>query len=66
MNKLKEAAAQCTNDDTLYFCSDADADADADADSYSVFVFVSPILRFLIFDFRFSVGMDLMNEVMSM
>ena len=60
MNKLKEAAAQYTNDDTLYFCSDADADADADS------VFVSPILRFLIFDFRFSVGMDLMNEVMSM
>ena len=48
MNKLKEAAAQYTNDDTLYFCSDADADADADA------VFVFPILRFL-HDFGFPI-----------
>ena len=53
MNKHKEAAAQYTNDDTLYFCSDADADADADA------VFVFPILRFLILDFRFSVGINI-------
>ena len=67
-NKVKDAAAQYTNDDTLYFCSDADADADAyaDADADADAVFVFPILRFLILDFRFSVGMDLMNEVMSM
>ena len=44
MNKLKEPAAQYTNDDTLYFCSHSDSDSDSVSDS--------PILRFLISNFR--------------
>ena len=46
MNKLKEPAAQYTNDDTLYFCSHSDSDSDSDS------VSDSPILRFLISNFR--------------